>query len=158
YREATAVVAVTRPFCDHVDRVRDREPRTTLVPNGTLELFFEATGDEAARRELGAQNGEFLVTFAGTHGIAQALPSVLEAASRALTVFVFSFVGEGPSKASLQQHAAERGLENVRFHSQLPISDMPRLLASSDALLVPLSAHPTFAQFVPSKMIDFMAV
>jgi glycosyltransferase involved in cell wall biosynthesis len=25
-------------------------------------------------------------------------------------------------------------------------------------LLVPLSAHPTFADFVPSKMIDFMAV
>ena len=26
-----------------------------------------------------------------------------------------------------------------------------------DALLVPLSGHPTFEQFVPSKLIDFMA-
>ena len=31
------------------------------------------------------------------------------------------------------------------------------MLAASDALLVPLSAHPTFEQFVPSKMIDYMA-
>ena len=32
------------------------------------------------------------------------------------------------------------------------------MLAGSDALLVSLSGHPTFEQFVPSKMIDFMAV
>jgi glycosyltransferase involved in cell wall biosynthesis len=35
---------------------------------------------------------------------------------------------------------------------------MPRLLRASDALLVPLAAHPTFRDFVPSKLIDFMAV
>ena len=56
-------------------------PTTALIPNGTLEMFFEATPDDAVRAELGAHDGEFLVTFAGTHGIAQALPSVLDAAA-----------------------------------------------------------------------------
>ena len=37
------------------------------------------------------------------------------------------------------------------------MSETPAILAASDALLVPLSAHPTFRQFVPSKLIDFMA-
>jgi glycosyltransferase involved in cell wall biosynthesis len=37
------------------------------------------------------------------------------------------------------------------------MSETPAILAASDALLVPLSAHPTFHQFVPSKLIDFMA-
>jgi glycosyltransferase involved in cell wall biosynthesis len=158
YREAAAVAAVTRPFCDHIDRIRAKPPRTTLIPNGTLELFFDPDRDEEARRELGATDGQFLLTFAGTHGIAQALPSVLEAARQAGGGVMFSFVGEGPLKAILEERAIELDLGNVHFHPQIPMVEMPRLLASSDALLVPLSGHPTFTQFVPSKMIDFMAV
>ena len=49
-------------------------------------------------------------------------------------------------------------VENVTFHPQRPIEEIPAVLAGSDALLVSLSGHPTFEQFVPSKMIDFMAV
>ena len=40
----------------------------------------------------------------------------------------------------------------------MPLAETPSLLAASDALLVPLSAHPTFRDFVPSKLIDSMAV
>jgi colanic acid biosynthesis glycosyl transferase WcaI len=46
----------------------------------------------------------------------------------------------------------------VRFEPQVPLEEILPVLAASDALLVPLSAHPTFQQFVPSKLIDFMAV
>jgi glycosyltransferase involved in cell wall biosynthesis len=53
--------------------------------------------------------------------------------------------------------AREKGLRNVHFHAQVPLAEIPAVLAASDALLVPLSAHPTFEQFVPSKLIDFMA-
>jgi glycosyltransferase involved in cell wall biosynthesis len=158
YRDAAAVVAVTRAFCDHIDAIRRRSPRAELIPNGTLELFFDAQRDEALRRELGARDGEYLVTFAGTHGIAQALPSVLEAAALTGDEIRFAFVGEGPVKAMLQERAEALGLSNVQFHEQVPMAQTPPLLASSDALLVPLSAHPTFEQFVPSKMIDYMAV
>lgn len=49
-------------------------------------------------------------------------------------------------------------MSNVHFLPEVPLSEVSDLLAGSDALLVPLSAHPTFTQFIPSKMIDFMAV
>jgi glycosyltransferase involved in cell wall biosynthesis len=155
YREAVTAVAVTRPFCDHIDALRERDPRTVLIPNGTLELFF-SDGERGARTELGGQDGRFLVTFAGTHGIAQALPAVVEAAELAPDID-FALVGEGPMKDSLERLVEQRGLRNVHFRSQRPLDQMPPLLTASDALLVPLSGHPTFADFVPSKMIDFMA-
>jgi len=53
--------------------------------------------------------------------------------------------------------ADEKHLANVHFHPQVALDEVPPILAGSDALLVPLSGHPTFEQFVPSKMIDFMA-
>lgn len=157
YQEAAAVVAVTASFCEHIDALRQRQPGTVLIPNGTLEMFFEAVPDPGLRAELGATDGAFLVTFAGTHGIAQALPSVLNAAALLGRGVEFAFVGEGPVKGALEDQARELRLQNVHFHSQVPMDESPAILASSDALLVPLSGHPTFAQFVPSKLIDCMA-
>jgi glycosyltransferase involved in cell wall biosynthesis len=157
YRRADAVVAVTRPFCAHIDEIRDRGSRAVHIPNGTLERFLEAPA-EASRESLGVPDDAFLVTFAGTHGIAQALPTVLDAAERTNGDAVFALIGEGPLKASLVENARDRKLKNVRFYSQVEPSDVPPLLAASDALLVSLSEHPTFADFVPSKMIDYMAV
>ncbi len=157
YRGAAAVVAVTRPFCEHVDAIREAAPRTTLIPNGTLELFFDAQ-DLGGRAALGASDGDFLVTFAGTHGIAQGLDTVLDAARLLEGEARFALVGDGPLKAPLEQLSVERGVRNVTFHPQVPLVETPSLLAASDALLVPLSAHPTFRDFVPSKLIDSMAV
>ncbi|MEP6892162.1 MAG: glycosyltransferase [Gaiellaceae bacterium] len=154
YRAASAVVAVTKPFCEHIDAIRSRSPATALIPNGTLEQFFVDDG----RDRLGVADDRYLVTFAGTLGIAQALPSTLDAAARVDGNTEFSFVGDGPVKPLLVKQARALGLENVRFHEQIPLESITPVLAGSDALLVTLSAHPTFRQFVPSKLIDFMAV
>jgi glycosyltransferase involved in cell wall biosynthesis len=156
YRGADEVVAVTRPFCDHVDRMRGRG-RAAHIPNGTLDHFF-ADGETRSRRSLGLPDDRFLVTFAGTLGIAQALPTVLDAAERTDGAAAFALIGEGPLKEMLMTAAEERELANVRFMPQVPTHEIVPFLASSDALLVSLSGHPTFRDFVPSKMIDFMAV
>jgi glycosyltransferase involved in cell wall biosynthesis len=152
YRRASAVVAVTGPFCEHVDAIRGKPPATRLIPNGTLDQFFVEDG----RDRLGVPENRFLVTFAGTLGIAQALPAVVEAAGLVDGDADFAFVGEGPVKHIVEEQA--RGLANVTFHPQIPLESITPVLAGSDALLVTLSAHPTFRQFVPSKLIDFMAV
>ena len=57
----------------------------------------------------------------------------------------FAFVGDGPVKDTLVRRARARGLDNVVFHPQVPLEQVPAVLAGSDALIVPLSAHPTFA-------------
>jgi glycosyltransferase involved in cell wall biosynthesis len=153
YRQAEVVTAVTRPFCDHIDALRDGGPDSVLLPNGTLDMFLE----DGASERLAAPGG-FLVTFAGTHGIAQALPSVLDAAERVGSAAHFAFVGDGAVKPLLVEEARNRNLTNVGFHAQRSATEIQGALRGSDALLVPLSAHPTFADFVPSKMIDFMAI
>jgi glycosyltransferase involved in cell wall biosynthesis len=156
YRKASVVIGVTRPFCDHIDRVRGMNPRSVFIPNGTLELFF-ANGRNTAREQIGVPADRFLVTFAGTHGIAQSLPAVLDAAAQVDGEIQFAFIGDGPVKAALERSVIERRLQNVTFHSQLPLEQLPPLLAASDALLVPLAANQTFSSFVPSKIFDFMA-
>jgi glycosyltransferase involved in cell wall biosynthesis len=154
YRAAATVVAVTAPFAEHIDAIRGKEPATAVIPNGTLEQFFRDDG----RDRLGVADDRFLVTFAGTLGIAQALPSAVDAAAQLADTTDFAFVGEGPVKEIVMAQAHDMGLSNVHFHPQIPLESITPVLAGSDALLVPLSGHPTFRQFVPSKLTDFMAV
>lgn len=156
YRQASVVIGVTRPFCHHIDRVRATYPRAVFIPNGTLDAFFSNRTNEA-RKQLAIPERHFAVTFAGTHGIAQALPTVLDAAASVDGEIFFAFIGDGPVKAALKRSAAERGLQNVIFHPQIPLEKLPPILAASDALLVPLAAEPIFASFVPSKLFDCMA-
>ena len=156
YRAAAAVTAVTRPFCEHIDAIRDEGPPTVLLPNGTIEQFF-VNGDAGDEHRLGVDRARFLATFAGTLGIAQALPTLIDAAALLDGDADIALIGDGPMKDSLVALAGERGVENVHFHPQVPLDDIPSVLAASDALLVPLSAHPTFQQFVPSKLTDYMA-
>jgi putative colanic acid biosynthesis glycosyltransferase WcaI len=92
------------------------------------------------------------------HGIAQALPTVIDAAARSNGRVHFAFVGDGPIKDSLVAAAHKRRIGNVSFLPARPPQEIPALLAASDALLVPLSANPVFRDFLPSKLIDYMAV
>ncbi len=156
YRSAEVVVAVTQPFCDHVDALRTGGTSTALIPNGTLEQFF-VDGPRGPKERLGVPPERFLVTFAGTVGIAQALSSVLDAAGAVAEIADFAFIGDGPTKEQTVAKAQALGLTNVHFHDQLPLERIAPILSASDALLVPLSGHPTFKQFVPSKLIDSMA-
>jgi hypothetical protein len=157
YRNATLVAAVTKPFCDHIDSVRGRGPRSVLLPNGTLDLFFDDADPGDTRARLGGRHGKGLVTFAGTLGIAQALPSVLDAARLTADDIDWALLGNGPMRERLVLGARKRRLKNLHLHPQVPIEEVPPLLAASDVLLVTLAAHPTFADFIPSKLIDFMA-
>jgi glycosyltransferase involved in cell wall biosynthesis len=83
---------------------------------------------------------------------------VLDAAELAGDGVEFVLIGDGPVRDTLIASAEQRGIPNVRFLPQVPLEETPPLLAASDALLVPLSKHETFRTFVPSKLIDFMAV
>ena len=153
YRSAAVVVAVTRPFCEHVDGIRKRGPASVLVPNGTLDLFFANSADRSARTRLALPEDRFLVTFAGIHGIAQALPAIVDSAAVLDGRADFAFVGDGPMKEIAMRHAQERGVSNVHFRRQLALDEVTPFLAASDALLVPLSSHLTYACLLPPMLI-----
>lgn len=159
YRHADRITAVTQGFCRHIRAFVRNPSGVEWLPNGTVSgLFSPDLTDPSLRERLGLQ-GKFVVCFAGLHGIAQGLPSILNAASllRQASDVRFLFVGDGPVKGSLIQKAREMELNNVLFHPQVPIEKITSYLTMSDLLLVPLRRDPLFDIFVPSKLFDFMA-
>ncbi|HUU27434.1 MAG TPA: glycosyltransferase family 4 protein [archaeon] len=159
YKNADSIVAVTRGFCDFINRKGGERSKIHYIPNGTVEdLFKPMPPDLELKASLGLE-GKFIVTFAGTLGIAQGLWSIIHAAKllRQYEDIALLFIGDGPVKNNLIELAQELKLKNTFFHPQVPITNITPYLNISDVLLVSLKNDMIFDTFIPSKMFDFMA-
>jgi glycosyltransferase involved in cell wall biosynthesis len=159
YDAADRIVVTTRAFERHIAARRpQRLEKIVYVPNGTVgDVFDPARGDAGIRSRL-ARQGEFVVMYAGLHGVAQGLSTALDAAARLRGRSIrFVFLGEGPLKRALQQQASALALDNVIFVDQVPLESSAHYLNAADALLVPLLPDPVFDMFVPSKLFDALS-
>ncbi len=159
YRKADRVTVVTKGFRRQIGAMGIPSEKLYWLPNGTLlDLFKPGPGCPRFRRESGMEN-RFLVTFAGTLGIAQGLDSVLRAAElcRDDPTIGFVLIGDGPARSRLLAEQRRSRLDNVYIKEQVPLEGIVPLLNASDALLVQLRKDPVFDTFIPSKLYDCMA-
>lgn len=160
YRRADAIVSVTESFRE--DLVARGVPRGKIhvVLNGVdLDRYEPRERDAALAREFGLE-GRFVAGYMGTHGMAHALPKVLEAAERLghREDIAFFFAGAGAERARVEQLVAERGLRNVRLIPRQPKEAMPALWSLCDVAIVPLRDTPVFATVIPSKIFESMGM
>jgi glycosyltransferase involved in cell wall biosynthesis len=160
YARASRIVAVTQGIRARLIERRVPPDKLALIPNGAnTELFrHDAEGAARLRQELGLE-GAFVALYAGVHGIAQGLETVLEAASlsRGEPGIQFVMLGEGPRKAALSQQREALGLTNLRMLPEVPAHSMPAYLSMADCAIVPLKDEPVFYGALPSKMFEAWA-
>lgn len=159
-RRAAAVVALSEGMAETA-LARGAEPgRVHVVPNGCdLELFGPHV---APWRPAEAAPWEALAVYAGTHGRANGLDQLLDAASllqaRGERRLRLLLVGEGSEKPRLRAEAAARGLLNVSFLGPLPKRQLAALLAGCQVGLQCLAPVPEFAEWTaPNKLMDYLA-
>lgn len=155
---ASALITAQAPGI--VENIRERFPNTNvkLLSNGVdTDAFSPKLRSDELRRSLGVEPGTVLVTYAGLHGLAQGLDSIVDAAHllRESSNVKFLLVGDGPTKAALVARAEKLELGNVCFLPPRPRSDIAELLASSDIALITL-ARPLRGA-IPSKIYEAMA-
>ena len=158
YRHCYAVALTNPGACSQIRRRFPGLKNVTVISNGVdTKMFCPEFRSDEIRRELGAGPGDFLVGYCGLHGLAQGLEVVLGAAARLKDrpSIKFVMIGDGPTKDGLIETAKNMGLFNLRFLGWRPKNEMPTVLASLDASLVPLSAR--FPGTMPSKVYEALA-
>ena len=160
YRKADHIVSVTNSFLRHFDALSVPRDKVSVVTNGAdLDLFAEPVRDPALAAELGL-TGKFVVAYVGTHGMAHALGTVLQAADRLRDRddVRFLLVGSGAEQASLRARRDAMRLENVVMLDQQPRSRMPAIWGLAGASVVHLRNTPLFRTVIPSKIFEAMAM
>ena len=157
YRKSTRILSILPYAHEHMVRQGAAREKIFWLPNG-----IDLTNVPSF---LPPPEGEtFTVMYAGSHGLANDLDRVLDAArlleneegERAIR---FVLVGDGPEKERLMEKARQMGLHSVEFRDPVPKRDIFRVLAEADAFLLLLKEAPVFRFGAsPNKLYDYMAM
>jgi len=160
YHSAHHVIALSPGIAKGIEKRGIASDKISLVPNGCDLDIFDANVE--AWRPNAISDTDLLVLFAGTHGIANGLGSVLDAASelksRNRRDIKFLFLGQGKLKQSLIDRAIDEGLDNVVFHEPVDKKRLAGLMASTDVGLQILANIPVFYYGTsPNKFFDYIS-
>ena len=156
YKQAWLVTGQSKGILADIHRRFPDVPTYHLSNGADSSRFGSCFSTAAIRAHLGKPD-DFVVIYAGLHGLAQGLDQLVQAADRLKNYprIQFVLVGDGPQKAELMASARAKGLVNIRFLDPVPSSDVPALLASADAVAITLGMEIRGA--VPSKLYEAMA-
>ena len=159
YRRAYKIVGVAESTKQILTERGFGRSKIHIILNGAdLDFLTPGNRNNEIRKEyIGDAN--LLVSYIGTHGMAQGLNKVLEAAFslRHNREIKFLFVGDGAEKKALIEWAKEHKLSNITFVDQQPRDRIPKFYQASDVCLVPLRNQPLFSAVLPSKIFEIMA-
>lgn len=162
-RHADAIVSILPKVRAHLEAHGMAPHKLHIVPNGADPVEWLRTDTalppQAERMLAAARHGaDCLVGYAGTHGLANALDTLLDAAAllRGQRV-AFVLAGGGPEKERLQGRARELGLDNVYFLDPVPKHAVPALLRRFDLAYIGWQRQPLYRfGIAPNKLIDYM--
>ncbi len=160
--ERRSTVIVTAEGCiDKLAGYGISRDQLEYLPNSvdSERFVFDPERRRRVRAERGWNEGQIIALYHGTHGMAQNLCQVVEAAARLrdLKHIRFVLIGDGADKPAVMRRAAELGVGNVDFLAPESFDKMPGLVDACDIGLVPLRRMPQFELTLPSKMFEFMS-
>jgi glycosyltransferase involved in cell wall biosynthesis len=163
YKNADKVVSLLPKADKHMINHGMDPDKFYYLPNGIdIEQWEDATEkipEEHDRviRKL-RDKGHFLIGYAGTHGIANAMEFLIEAAEDMKDDPVsFVLVGKGPERDQLIQMAKQKGIENIHFLPVINKKAIPDFLGKMDCNYIGWRRSPLYQFGVsPNKLLDYL--
>jgi glycosyltransferase involved in cell wall biosynthesis len=101
----------------------------------------------------------FSVVYAGNIGTAQSCQTIIQAAMllQSISAIKFYLIGSGSMSDSIGKLINKDQLENISLIGRVPPEDIPRIFASSSALLLTLRNEHSLSLTIPSKLQSYLA-
>jgi len=153
----SVLIITTLPFAyEYIcGRYKVDQEKIKWLPNGVNTDMFPP--------QDWPREGNFIISYIGTHGIANALDILLDAAEilqlEGIRDIEFRFIGEGPLKSSLIEKVKVRNIKNIAFFDQEPKSDIYSIAQYTSAFIIPIKDLPLYRYGIsPNKIYDYMAM
>lgn len=163
YKHADVVISMLPKVAEHMQSHGLDLQKLHIVPNGidpsewlgtpepldaSIAMWFDRL------RKMQAH----IVGYAGAHGVANALETLINAGEQLHEQKVhIVMVGTGTEKEKLEKYAADRNLQNVHFLAPVPKKQIPSLLKQFDVAYIGLQNQPLFRfGIAPNKLMDYM--
>lgn len=162
-RDADRVVSMLPCVHEHLASRGLDLRRLVIVPNGIVADEWDRppeplTGPAADALAAARAAGASVVGYAGSHGLPNALDTLLDvaAALKGEPVHVV-LVGDGHEKPRLVARAQAEGLAQVHFCPPIPKAQIPAFLAAIDVAYIGWQRVPIYRfGIAPNKLMDYM--
>jgi len=160
YKYADEIVGTMPGIATHVTSVIGRCDKVNCIPQGVDLSFYknELVSVASDYFEKYIPSNKFIVTYAGTLGIANAMEYVIEAAKlieKHNENIHFLFVGDGGEEKRLKELAA--GLSNITFAPRVDKNQVQSVLNRSDVLIASVRDESIYRYGISlNKFIDYM--
>lgn len=163
YRNADEVVSMLPKVREHMENHGMAANKLKIVQNGIDPNEWVGKLQPLPKNveeliQIIQGQGNKIIGYAGTHGVANDLGTLLDAAKLLVNERVtIMLVGGGPEKAGLMKKALEEGITNVRFVEPVLKSQIPHLLKRFDIAYLGFQKQPLFRfGIAPNKLMDYM--
>jgi glycosyltransferase involved in cell wall biosynthesis len=161
YKRSCLVTGQTQGICHNINE-RFPEVKTYWLPNGVDLSYYNPALIKADnwREKNNFSNTDIIFLYAGIIGIAQGLEVILNAAKnfKDKPYVKFVFIGSGPEKEKLLLLKKEENLTNVFFLDAISKKEMPAILKTINAAIIPLRKLDLFLGAIPSKLFENLAM
>lgn len=161
YHSASGCIGLSPGIVSGIKKRSQEGKRVAMIPNGCdLDIFKPEDRDVLSVE--GINEGDKVAIFSGTHGLANGVGAILDAAAELLkrkrNDIKIIMIGEGKEKPMLKERAIKEGLTNCIFLDLVPKRTLAKLVASCDIGLMVLANIPAFYYGTsPNKFFDYIA-
>ncbi len=159
YRRAALIVVVTNAFKRNLVSRGIDGAKIKVVTNGVDLSRFKAGAKDAALTTQIGLDGCFVAGYVGTHGLAHALETLVDAAEllerdHAELNIMIMFIGGGAAKAGLVSYVESKRIKSVILLDSVSKDEIPRYWSLLDCSIIHLRNTPLFSTVIPSKMFE----
>lgn len=163
YRKADLIISVTESFKRSLVARGVDGSKIKVVTNGVDGSRYVPRDKDVELLQQFDLGGKFVAGYIGTHGMAHALETILEAADQLSMTeegkeVRFILLGHGARKEALASKAREMGLSNVLFIDSVPKEEVVRYWSILDLSIIHLKKTELFTAVIPSKLFECMGM
>lgn len=159
YRSAHKIICVTDSFKIEIIKKGISPSKIEVVKNGAnLKMFQPATKNYELIKSLNLE-GEIILGYIGTHGMAHKLDFLMECAKKLInTKYHFLFIGSGAEKENLLKKQKLENITNVTLLDAVAKNEIKNYLSILDVSLINLKKDKLFKTVIPSKIFENSAM
>lgn len=152
YKSADKIFTSSKLFEEYFKNTLDIHDNITHLP-----VYAEALFENI--KSINVNDNVINLVFAGNIGEMQSVETIIYAANELKEDqnIKFHIVGDGSSREKCEALTNQLKLNNVIFHGQHPITEMPRFYEMADAFLITLKANKVISYTLPNKVQSYMA-
>ena len=156
YEKSDKIIVLLPKASEYICSLSINRDKIIWIPNGVDLKRFEFSSKYLKK------NNKFIVLYAGAHGIADGLDTLLDSAEilkkKHYDNIIFRLIGDGLEREGLLKKAKQKKLNNVFFEKPVIKNRIPMILNSADILFVGSLAKKLYKYGLSfNKLFDYLA-